>query len=136
MNKGKVYKGTLFVCIILSVALIIKNYFLMEEKIKCNTKLSSLEQITKNKKSASKNTKYSDIMKYLNGEERINVIKLNDKKDNKTEVQLENNWDVIKTAEMLKDIENKKKFAHTSKLSIEKDKENNIITKINMEVKK
>jgi hypothetical protein len=136
MNKEKVYKGTLFACIILSAALITKNYFLVEEKMKCNTKLSNLEQISENKKLASKSTKYSDIIKFLKVEEGINVIKLNEEKDNKTEVQVENNWDVIKTADMLKDVENKKKLAHTNKLSIEKDKENKISTKINMEVEK
>ncbi len=134
MNKEKVYKCTLFACIILSVALIIKNYFLIKEKVKYNTKLSNLEQISKNKKSAFKSTKHSDIINLLKVEEGINVIRLNEKKDNKTEVQVENNWDVAKTADMLKDVENKKKLAHTNKLSIEKDKENKISTKINMEI--
>lgn len=138
-EQGREYsfKFLLIICIIFSAVLLIINYFTYEKIIKNEIKLSYLEKNKVDIKENSKNYQYSDIINLLKSEEGMKIIKIDDKKDKKiTDIEIENNWDVVKTSNILRNIQIKDKSINVSKLSIERDKENNVNTKINMEIEK
>ncbi|WPC40925.1 hypothetical protein [Clostridium sp. JS66] len=137
MNKEEKYKVILIMCCIFFIALLIKNYFLINKRIECNTKLSNLEQLGKNKQVTYTRIQCSDVIKVLKDQQDVRVIEINNKKDDKAStVKIESNWDVEKTKDILKKIQNRNGFIDVSNLHIEKDAENKIVTEINMKFAK
>lgn len=137
MNKEEKYKVILIMCFIFFIALLIKNYFLINKRIECNTKLSNLEQLRKNKQVTYTRVQCSDVIKVLKDQQDVRVIEINNKKDDKASiVKVESNWDVEKTKDILKKIQNRNGFIDVSNLHIEKDAENKIVTEINMKFAK
>ncbi|AKN34015.1 hypothetical protein Ccar_25545 [Clostridium carboxidivorans P7] len=137
MNKEEKYKVILIMCFIFFITLLIKNYFLINKRIECNTKLTNLEQVEKNKQVTYKRIKCSDVIKLLQDQQDARVIEIDNKKDDKASiVKVESNWDVEKTKNMLKKIQNRNGFIDVSNLLIEKDAENKIVTEINMKFAK
>lgn len=136
MNKERreqVYKAWLIICIIFFIGLAFKNWFVWRQIEKNQVKLSNLEDKINNKKLISKDIQCSNIINFLQDQEGLKVIKINDKKNNNSmEVEIENDWDIFKTINMLKSIKNKEKFGDIKNLRIEKDNENKIITKATM----
>ncbi len=136
MNKERreqVYKAGVIICIIFFIGLAFKNWFVWREIGENQVKLSNLEEKINDKKLISKDIQCSNIINFLQEQEGLKVIKINDKKNNNSmEVEIENDWDVFKTINILKSIKNKEKFVDIKNLCIEKDNENKIITKATM----
>ncbi|AWI03773.1 hypothetical protein [Clostridium drakei] len=137
MNKEEKYKVILTMCFIFFVTLLVKNYFLINKRIECNTKLSNLEQLGKNKQLTYNRIQYSDVIKFLQDQQDVRITEIDNKKDDKVStVKVESNWDVEKTKDILKKIQNKNGFIDISNLIIEKDTENKINAEINMKFSK
>lgn len=137
MNKEKKYKVILIMSFIFFITLLIKNYFLINKTIECNTKLSNLEQLGKNKRVTYTRIQCSDVIKFLQDQQDVRITEIDNKKDDKTStVKVESNWDVEKTKDILEKIQNKNGFIEASNLLIKKDGENKITTEINMKFAK
>ncbi|NMM61387.1 hypothetical protein HBE96_01465 [Clostridium sp. P21] len=137
MNKEEKYKVILVICITFFIVFLFYNYFFIRQKFKYNTKLSNLEQIEKSKEADSRSIECSDIVRFLQDEQGIEEIKFNNKKSSEvTEIEVKNNWDVLKTTDVFKKIQNKNMSTDIKKLYIEKGIGDGIMTQINMKVQK
>lgn len=133
MYKYKRYKMIAFLCILFLCGLIYGNYKVEKSVIEKQKKLQLIEEKTKEKYAPVKKISYSDIAKALGNMEELKITKFTQNHENNTiAIEAYIMGDIFFSEKILRNINVKDQTPKISNIRIGRNKNGEVITKLNM----